>query len=96
MVSLKRRMTDSEKCNLIEATLPRFFMGTSGGSKLFEVSRQYTCGINPRECVVIKSTNGIINSYWLREFSNSYICFVQDNQLWLETVRNLYLICSAL
>ena len=96
MITLKKHMTHSEKCDLIEATLPRFLRSTCGADKLFEVSRQFTCGINPRECVVIESVNGIITSYWLREFSNYYVCFVQDDKLWLETVRNLSFICSAL
>lgn len=89
-------MTAKEKCDLIEATLPWFFKISYGASEFFEVSRQECTKLNIRECVVIESTNGVFNSWWVHEFSRAYVCFFYDDKLWLESVRNLGLICSAL
>ena len=89
-------MSAKEKCDLIEATLPRFFSVSSDASKLFVVSRKCAPKFYPRECVVIESTSGVFNAWWLREFSYSYTFFFYDNKLWIQSVRNLNLICSAL
>lgn len=89
-------MTSKEKCDLIVATLPRFFRVSSDASDMFIVSRQNCDRYNHRECVVIESTNGVFSSWWVQEFSRHYICFFYDDKLWLESVRNLVFICSAL
>lgn len=89
-------MTDGEKCVLIEATLPRFFSVTCDASKMFVVSRQRCIKFNNRECVVIESTNGLFSAWWIQKFTTSYVCFFYDDKLWLQSIRNLNLICSAL
>lgn len=89
-------MTDRENCDLIEATLPRFFGSFNKDQNHFVISRSKPDKWRTQECVVLTPTNGVINAHWLREFVEHYVCFVADGAIYLENVRNLYLVKSAL
>ncbi len=89
-------MTDNEKCNLIEATLPRFFGSFYNTKCMFKVYRAKHGTTFPRECVVLESNNGVFNAHWVHELSLVYIMFFADGKIWLQSIRNLNLVMNAL
>lgn len=89
-------MTEHENCDLIEASLPRFFGSFNKDQNQFVISRKKPEKGDNHECVVLTSTNGIFNAYWMKEIVEHYVCSVIDGEIYLEWIRNLYLVKSAL
>ena len=96
MITIKKKMTEHEICDLIEASLPRFFGSFNKDQSQFVISRKRPNKWRTGECVVLTSTNGIFNAYWMKELVEHYVCLVIDGEIYLESIRNLYLVKSAL
>lgn len=96
MATIKKSMTSKEKCDLIEATLPRFFGSSFQYQKHFKVSRQIYGDGDPKEYVVLESDNGVFNAYWMHQISLTYVFLIRDGKVWLQTIRNLNLVMNAL
>mgnify|MGYP003603598112 CR=1 FL=1 len=96
MAKIKKSMTSKEKCDLIEASLPRFFGSSIQFQKHFKVSRQIYGDNDPREYVVLESDNGIFNVYWMYQISLTYVFLIRDGKVWLQSIRNLNVVMNAL